>query len=78
MEPCLLQEERLAGATLLVMANKQDVPGALDVREIQSVLGLQDLGSRYAAASHDVEFAFEVKQCCSSIRRLATFICFSH
>ena len=39
---------------------------------------LQDLGSRYAAASHDVEFAFEVKQCCSSIRRLATFICFSH
>lgn len=33
----LLQEERLAGATLLVLANKQDVPGALSSREIKDV-----------------------------------------
>lgn len=35
----LLQEERLAGATLLIMANKQDVPGALGkdaVREVRA------------------------------------------
>lgn len=33
----LLQEERLAGATLLVLANKQDVPGALSSRDIKDV-----------------------------------------
>lgn len=33
----LLQEERLAGATLLVLANKQDVPGALPSKEIKDV-----------------------------------------
>lgn len=34
----LLQEERLAGATLLVLANKQDVPGALSSKEIKDVI----------------------------------------
>ena len=33
----LLQEERLAGATLLVLANKQDLPGALTATEIKEV-----------------------------------------
>lgn len=33
----LLEEERLAGATLLVLANKQDVPGALSSMEIKEV-----------------------------------------
>ncbi len=33
----LLQEERLAGATLLIMANKQDVPGALGADAIREV-----------------------------------------
>lgn len=33
----LLQEERLAGATLLVLANKQDLPGALSANEIKEV-----------------------------------------
>lgn len=43
MEACrdelrvLLQEERLAGATLLVLANKQDLPGALSAQEIKDV-----------------------------------------
>lgn len=38
----LLQEERLAGATLLVFANKQDLPGARSVDEIREVLGLTE------------------------------------
>lgn len=33
----LLEEERLAGATLLVLANKQDLPGALSAPEIKDV-----------------------------------------
>lgn len=33
----LLQEERLAGATLLVLANKQDLPGSLTSNEIKDV-----------------------------------------
>lgn len=43
MEACreelniLLEEERLAGATLLVLANKQDLPGALSAQEIKDV-----------------------------------------
>jgi ADP-ribosylation factor-like protein 2 len=35
----LLQEERLAGATLLVFANKQDIAGALTEQEIKNVRG---------------------------------------
>lgn len=33
----LLQEERLCGATLLVLANKQDIPCALSLEQIQEV-----------------------------------------
>ncbi|XP_046402206.1 ADP-ribosylation factor-like protein 2 [Ischnura elegans] len=36
----LLEEERLAGASLLVLANKQDLPGALSAEEIKDVLEL--------------------------------------
>lgn len=36
----LLQHERLAGATLLLLANKQDVPGALTAQEIAQILQL--------------------------------------
>lgn len=35
----LLQEERLFGATLLIFANKQDVPSALPVEELEKVGG---------------------------------------
>lgn len=44
MEACreemqvLLQEERLAGATLLVLANKQDLPGSMSAQEIKDVI----------------------------------------
>ncbi|GJN41272.1 hypothetical protein PR202_gn00620 [Eleusine coracana subsp. coracana] len=37
----LLKEERLAGASLLVFANKQDIQGALEPAEIAKVLDLQ-------------------------------------
>jgi ADP-ribosylation factor-like protein 2 len=33
----LLQEERLFGATLLILANKQDIPSALSLDEIAKV-----------------------------------------
>lgn len=33
----LLKEEKLAGATLLIFANKQDIGGALAVHQIQQV-----------------------------------------
>uniref|UniRef100_U5EZE0 ADP-ribosylation factor-like protein 2 n=1 Tax=Corethrella appendiculata TaxID=1370023 RepID=U5EZE0_9DIPT len=36
----LLQEERLAGATLLILANKQDLPDALTSSEIKDALEL--------------------------------------
>ncbi|XP_058449098.1 ADP-ribosylation factor-like protein 2 [Malaya genurostris] len=53
MESCreelalLLQEERLAGATLLVLANKQDLPGALTSSEIKDVLGLEKIETHH-------------------------------
>ncbi|KAI3840771.1 hypothetical protein MKX03_006507 [Papaver bracteatum] len=36
----LLKEERLSGATLLILANKQDIQGALAPHEIAKVLNL--------------------------------------
>jgi len=43
----LLQEERLAGATLLIFANKQDLPGALSASEIRDFLGLEEIKRRH-------------------------------
>ena len=45
LNACSLQ--RLAGATLLVMANKQDVAGALSPDEIKDALGLDAIKSRH-------------------------------
>ena len=42
----LLGEERLAGASLLIFANKQDIPGALPAPEIEAALQLGDLDGR--------------------------------
>lgn len=39
----LLEEERLAGASLLVFANKQDLSGALSCEEIKDVLDLNSI-----------------------------------
>ena len=42
----LLQQERLAGASLLIFANKQDVPGALSEDEISKILNLSTNNER--------------------------------
>jgi len=41
----LLLEDRLAGASLLVFANKQDIQGSMTDREIEQVLGLPGIKS---------------------------------
>ena len=41
----LLKEEQLENALILVVANKQDLPNALSVNEIQKELGLDKLSS---------------------------------
>ncbi|XP_053134131.1 ADP-ribosylation factor-like protein 2 [Hemicordylus capensis] len=43
----LLVEERLAGATLLIFANKQDLPGALSSSAIQEALDLESIHSHH-------------------------------
>lgn len=43
----LLREERLAGATLLVLANKQDLPGALPPSAIRQALDLDSVRSHH-------------------------------
>ncbi|KAG4075976.1 hypothetical protein HA402_003802 [Bradysia odoriphaga] len=53
METCrdelkvLLEEERLAGATLLVLANKQDLPGALSAQDIKDALELDSITTHH-------------------------------
>jgi ADP-ribosylation factor-like protein 2 len=42
----LLGEEKLAGASLLIFANKQDIPGALPASEIEAALKLGEMGGR--------------------------------
>ncbi|MBA0770109.1 hypothetical protein Gotri_018782, partial [Gossypium trilobum] len=39
----LLKEERLSGASLLILANKQDIKGALTPAEIAKVLNLESM-----------------------------------
>ena len=44
----LLGEEKLAGASLLVLTNKQDLPGAATEEQIAAALGLHDMsGDRH-------------------------------
>lgn len=46
----LLKEERLLGASLLVLANKQDLPGSLGVSEIATILEIDTIKiSRHCA-----------------------------
>ncbi len=42
----MLEEEELKNAALLVIANKQDMPGAMSVTEVSDFLGLTSLKSR--------------------------------
>jgi len=43
----LLQEERLGGATLLVFANKRDLPGSLSAAEIKDILKLDEIETHH-------------------------------
>ncbi|KAI8466659.1 MAG: ARF-like GTPase [Monoraphidium minutum] len=43
----LLKEERLMGATLLVLANKQDIGGALSPQQLEEALGLHEISKRH-------------------------------
>ncbi len=43
----LLQEERLAGASLLILANKQDLPSALSLDQIKEVLELDAIKTHH-------------------------------
>ncbi|KAI8066575.1 ADP ribosylation factor [Gongronella butleri] len=45
----LLQEERLAGASLLVFANKQDIPGAMTELQIKEALRLDEIKTHHWA-----------------------------
>ena len=62
----MLSEEDLRGAPLLVLANKQDLPGAMDDVELTQKLGLTNIRDRQwnifktsAIKSEGVEEAFE-------------------
>ncbi|GAA5888133.1 hypothetical protein JCM16303_004730 [Sporobolomyces ruberrimus] len=48
----LLQEERLLGASLLVFANKQDIPGSMTPEEISKALDLESLTSSHHWSIH--------------------------
>lgn len=43
----LLQQEKLAGATLLVFCNKQDIAGALNPKEIRDFLEVDKIEGRH-------------------------------
>ena len=43
----ILQQERLAGASLLIFANKQDIQGALTANEIATILDLNTITKRH-------------------------------
>ena len=43
----LLEEERLLGATLLIFANKQDLPGSLSTDELTTLLDLNGIKTHH-------------------------------
>ena len=53
----MLEEEELRTASLLVIANKQDMEGAMSVTEVSDFLGLSSLKSRQWTISK-CRFAF--------------------
>lgn len=54
----MLREEELAGAILVVLANKQDMEGCMSVAEVHQALGLEALKNRTFQVSQG-EFALE-------------------
>lgn len=51
-----LQEDELRGAVLLVLANKQDLPNAMNVSEITDKLNLSQLNNRQVSILMDILF----------------------
>eukprot|EP00826_Nyctotherus_ovalis_P064384 TRINITY_DN9442_c0_g6_i2.p3 TRINITY_DN9442_c0_g6~~TRINITY_DN9442_c0_g6_i2.p3 ORF type:complete len:120 (-),score=51.57 TRINITY_DN9442_c0_g6_i2:107-466(-) len=43
----LMGQEKLAGATLLVFCNKQDIQGAMNPKEIAEILELKNIANRH-------------------------------
>jgi ADP-ribosylation factor-like protein 2 len=43
----LLKEERLQGASLLIYANKQDLEGAIAIKQIASIMRLEDIKTHH-------------------------------
>ena len=54
----MLQEDELREATLLVFANKQDLPNAMTASELTDKLGLQNLRNRKVILSIFVKKCF--------------------
>jgi ADP-ribosylation factor-like protein 2 len=48
---CMTRAQKLAGASVLIFTNKQDMPGAMSSQEVAEALGLtpQQVGSRHWA-----------------------------
>lgn len=42
----MLEEEELKNAILMILANKQDIPGCLSLAEVHKALGLDSLRNR--------------------------------
>ena len=53
----MLQEDELRDATLLVFANKQDLPNAMTASELTDKLGLQDLRNRRVCYNFNITYS---------------------
>lgn len=62
----LLSEDRLSGASLLVIANKQDVPGAASPAEISRILNVEEISHKRHCAIFACS-AFDAKSVSDSI-----------
>eukprot|EP01114_Cavostelium_apophysatum_P004951 TRINITY_DN15446_c0_g1_i1.p1 TRINITY_DN15446_c0_g1~~TRINITY_DN15446_c0_g1_i1.p1 ORF type:complete len:195 (-),score=46.99 TRINITY_DN15446_c0_g1_i1:117-701(-) len=59
----LLKEEKLAGASLLIFANKQDVQGALTSDQLKEQLGLNDTSSEDGLGGIGVNRHWVIQSC---------------
>lgn len=79
----MLAEDELRDAVLLIFANKQDLPNAMNAAEITDKLGLHSLRNRnwyvmtWSALSKMVFFKFELQHVIpvGNDRALRTFFC---
>ena len=44
---CILEQDNFRGIPLIVLANKQDLPGAASCKDIAEALGLYEIKNRY-------------------------------